>query len=119
YKKYGEANIVRFFILTTEEELIVPKAANQTGISRSTAYKLKGAWSDSNGTVYPSDCIKQKSKANLNTRFSNKTLNSEYTAFLIEQIDNKLSITISGVLQLLFSRFEVLSISSSAVRNHM
>ncbi|CAO3674266.1 unnamed protein product [Rhizopus stolonifer] len=37
YKKYGEANIARFFTLITEEGLSVPKAAKQTGIPRSTA----------------------------------------------------------------------------------
>ncbi|KAG0743808.1 hypothetical protein G6F35_010349 [Rhizopus arrhizus] len=117
-EKYGEANIARFFTLITEG-LSVPKAAKQTGIPRSTAYELKGAWNDSDGTVYPPGCIKRKSKANSNTRFKNTRLNSEHTAFLIEQIDNNPCITIADVSQLLCSKFEGLSISSSAVRNHI
>ena len=118
YNKYGEANIARFFTLITEG-LSVPKAAKQTGIPRSTAYELKGAWNDSDGTVYPPGCIKRKSKANSNTRFKNTRLNSEHTAFLIEQIDNNPCITIADVSQLLCSKFEGLSISSSAVRDYI
>jgi transposase len=119
YKKYGEANIASFFSLTTEEGLSVPKAAKQTGIPRSTAYELKGVWNDNDGTVYPSGCIKRKSKANSNTRFKNTKLNPKHTAFLIEQIDNNPCITITDVSQLLCYKFEGLSISSSAVRKHM
>lgn len=80
---------------------------------------MKEAWNGSDGTVYPSGCIKRKPKVNSNAKLKNTKLNSEHTAFLIEQIDKYFYVTITDVSKPLCSKLDGLSISTSAVRNHM
>ncbi|KAI9468057.1 hypothetical protein BDB00DRAFT_777421 [Zychaea mexicana] len=106
YKKYGEDQVKRFFELITKEGYTVPKAAEIAGIPRSTAYKSKKVWNDSDGS--------NPDKSKGNTKLEDK-----HTFFLIDLIDKNPCITIIEAKEDLCSKFSDLSITASGVNKHM
>ncbi|KAG0185223.1 hypothetical protein DFQ28_009696 [Apophysomyces sp. BC1034] len=59
YKKYGEDQIACFISLAQEEGLTAPKAAEQCGIPRSSAYRLLNEFNAGPGTALSGRVKKQ------------------------------------------------------------
>lgn len=112
YKKYGQNQIERFIRMIQEEGLTVPKAAEQCGIPRSSAYKLLNEFNASDGSVLPGNIPKKLER-------EPKKLFSQHSAFLIELFDNNPSIVLEEARLKLYEHFDGLEISISGLYKHI
>ncbi|CEP19269.1 hypothetical protein [Parasitella parasitica] len=95
-----------------EEGLTTPKAADQCGIPRSSAYKLLNEFNSSDGSVLPGNAPKKRER-------DPKKLFSQHSAFLIELFDNNPSIVLEEAQLKLYEHFEGPEISISGLYKHI
>lgn len=112
YKKYGQDQIERFIRMIQEEGLTVPKAAEQCGIPRSSAYKLLDEFNAGDGSVLPGNIPKALKRGP-------KKLFPQHSAFLIELFDNNPSIVLEEARLKLCEHFNGLEISIPGLYKHI
>ncbi|EIE82513.1 hypothetical protein G6F46_005718 [Rhizopus delemar] len=110
YKKYNQSQIEHFVQLLQEEGLSVVKAAEKSGIPRSTAYELRKQFNKSGGSILPSKRIHRKSTG---------SIKEEHAQFLVDYIDQNPFVSLKEVQQELVKAVGEPAISLSTLRIHM